>query len=424
MHRIPLLVPFVLAACFGGGPTPTPPTEATLAFATPIPPRDQLCSDSVYNGPITFDNTNGYVMTLPFNAANIPGDNCGNGGGGGSPSLPVAVTVFPLDGSNPLGTTFPMGGAGNYNSGATRPALTTDGTMPAWLYVAGPDLTLGPETTKLMLSGASVGGNGVLAAALDASNLYVLGAGANMGQLRDPFDPTYPNGGGGGSGPLNAVLGKVALPVVAGGMATVTPMTNLNISCGELDRCMVANATTLFVMTSSGPQATLQAFPKAGGGATQIFAVSSDDQITNPVPVGLDTDGQHVALAIANDATSSFPLRAGCQILINDGTQSTGLFYTKKWSCMDVAVAGDWVYFTIVGSSSCNNCGGNSALQGLGIGRVSISTQEVDTIGLGLAVQGHGPRRVHVVGDSIYAVDPFAVVRIPTSELDGKHDQF
>jgi hypothetical protein len=422
MQCTSLLLPFLLTGCFGGGPTPTPPAGASIAFATPLPPPDSTCNNSVYNGPIVFDASQGYVMTLAYQ----PEGNCGGGGGGG-PNQPVNVTVFPLDGSNPLGSPLPMGGAGDYNSGQTRPAMTSDGTTVKWLYINGPDLTLGPDTTKLMTSGGmTFGGQSILATAVDSANVYVLGAAASMGQLTDPYNPSYPNfGGGGNSGGLLALLGKIAVPVPQNTSVTITPMATPTINCGELDRCMVANATTLYVMAqdpSMGQLSQLEAFPKTGGAPTTLGVLAPTPQVENPVPVGLDADNQHVAWAMANSATMT-PINPGCEIFVSDGTTSMGVFASKKFSCLDVAVAGDWVYFTAIGSSQCNNCGGNSSLLGLGIGRVQISNpSNFNTIGFGFTGVGQGPRRVHVVGDFVYAIDPLAVVRIPTSAFDGQND--
>src|SRR5690349_4194289 len=92
-----------LAACFGGGPTPTDPADAkTILFAPPAQ-EGQFCSGGArYIDEVGFTGDKGYATVLPY----APMNGCDNGGSINLPQIPVDVLAFPKDGSFPQGTSM------------------------------------------------------------------------------------------------------------------------------------------------------------------------------------------------------------------------------------------------------------------------------------------------------------------------------
>src|SRR5512135_3601098 len=84
----------VISACFGEGPTPTPPAKATILFTgAPIP---NCGASGTYIGPVAIGAGSGYVSTLPFTQSG-GGNDC-NGGGGPPPMQDEDIFAFNKDG--------------------------------------------------------------------------------------------------------------------------------------------------------------------------------------------------------------------------------------------------------------------------------------------------------------------------------------
>jgi hypothetical protein len=425
MNLKPLaLVP--LAACFGSGPTPTPPAGATVVYRVPQANSNDVCTTSRYIGPVEIAGPTGYVIPLPYSPET---GQCN----GPPPQESVNVVQFPKNGKGPDGTMLPGGGAGQFGGGAGRPALATHMGALRFLFASSGALEIGPEIDAIGTATGSLNiGSGPLSLVFDDSHVYFATLQNNGGATLDPFSPTFPCCGGSG-GSSSGYVYSVPLPLGTDVRATQlggaqgTPQA---LFCDEIDHCIVLAGSNVAFLEHEGSQivAGVRMFTPDG---TSIFPLGDTGSIVplGAVPVGLDSDGTRIVSSFAMSATgggSGFPVPPGCWIFQSTaGTMdSTHLvFHTMNFSCMDARIDGNELYFAIIGSDHCQNCGGEYPLHGLGIGRVSlIDNQNFESISLGVSGVGAGPRRVRLDADYIFAIDTTVIARIDKTDLDGKHD--
>src|SRR5512140_52419 len=109
MKRITIIVCVIVAACFGSGPAPTPPSGAQVVFVAPLPQSDNTCNGSLYVSSVAFSPTNGYGILNYYQPSN---NNCG----GPPPPMQISAYQFDPGGSMPQGVQ--QGSAGQSNSNA------------------------------------------------------------------------------------------------------------------------------------------------------------------------------------------------------------------------------------------------------------------------------------------------------------------
>jgi hypothetical protein len=132
------------------------------------------------------------------------------------------------------------------------------------------------------------------------------------------------------------------------------------------------------------------------------------------VPVGLAADDAHVVVAFANPPSASGAIPPGCWIV-----EATGglIFESTELSCLGAALDADHVYVALV------HADGNGALHGDGVARVAFAgSHDVESVAFAIAGAQAGPRRVYIVGGTLFVVDPFAIAAIAPDALAGKHE--
>jgi hypothetical protein len=429
----------LLVACFGNGPLPGKPSEATLVFAAPAPTDSTRCTNSVYIGDVAFAGGTGYTLTPIY----VPSDCCSSGGCP-EPSLSLDLTTFEESGALPAGmsvTGDPAGQVGPF--GAVQPHVATNGASVAWVYT--PDgsmqLAIGPGQTRF----SSVGGSPVGLFAPGGMTLYLAIANASGGGMTggyiDPASPEFPC-----CTPSPSVASAndaIVQASLGNGMPTVLA-SNLSLYYDEMVDGLVGNASHAYFVTrgdvAMGTAAQIRSLTLAGNAIATVhtitFAETNSAGATQcpsspgcPVPVGIATDtaDAHVAWVVANRASSmnnAPPVSPGCWVFVQDvATADVHVFASERFSCMGAAIDDTHLYFTIV-HSEVEDCGGGctAPLHGDGIGRITLDGQTFESIALGMHGFAAGPRRVYLDGDSLYAVDPLAIGKIAKTALDGKRD--
>lgn len=391
-----------VSACFGDGPTPTAPSDATILItATP----GQSCNQGTYIGPVAFGSDHVYASLLPYQPA---GGNCNNGGGGGGQVMsPQTVYGYPLGG----GSLDRIGSAGVTNDGHVQLVATGSGVAYAFNETANTALLVEPgHFTLPSMSGTQVPfgmfaiGSNVYVGAL---NSYMTNSGASV------IAPNFPNYSGTAITAQNP--GEI-WQVGSGAIGSWTP------NCGALDRCLVANSTSYAYVSVDGGSWSVVQVPL--GGTTPV-KLGTAPQSGGVAPLGLDIDETHVAWSTSESCVQ--PMGGGqfncdmhsCNVFLYDtGTQMTKtLLSTQQFPCVDAKLANGYVYFAIGEISTENN-----QMIGRGIGRVAIADRTVETLDLGINTPTAGPRRIFPIGDQLYLVDPFVLARIPASALNDKHD--
>lgn len=410
-----------LAACFGEGPTPTSPSEATVVLAEPA--GSATCSGGqTYVGDVAIGLASGYAVAVPYEPRN-----CGNGQQNGI----ATITSFDELGNNPSGMN--LGSAGMTN-GAGLPRVATNGSNVAWAFQGiGGQLTLGPTQTPLMPSGPFQSGApcGII---VDANRVYVAVAAQGGNGGTDPSSPNYPCcGGGPGGGSGSDTLAWLPIPTTSTPVTpTVVPITdpaNLQFFSDEVSDVLVANSSSLYFIArgdpAAGHQATIGALNRFDLTVKTLDNISST--LGSVVPVGFAADDAHVVWAAASPASIASmggPIPGGCWIWSYDlpNGPSHMLFESSQLSCMGAAIDDGHVYFTIVRSeaSDCHGC--QVPLHGDGLARVAFADNAFESIALGISGYGAGPRRVYVLGGQMYAVAPLAIAKIAVSAFTGQID--
>jgi hypothetical protein len=404
LRRLAILT--VLAGCFGEGPTPESARDAKVLFALPLQPlvADEDCVNVPYIGNVALGEEHGYVATYAFLPA------CGNGTG--NPETKIAATVYEFDKRG--GPTRSLGDAGmTQEGGGPRPRIGARGADVVWIF--------GEQALKMRLPDEMVtvatawpSGSGQAATMLvDDGRTYVAGWNGFAGPYHD-LDPTYPCCGGGNNNPSsdNLFVFTHASPPV------VTTLHGSPMFFGEqVKDPLVMNGDTLFFLQRMGGGVAITALPKAGGPTTMVATVDGGS-----IPSGLAASATHVAWGTTNDFRITPTDVDACSISVVrvpvPGTPEE-LLRTSAFSCMDVALDVDHVYFTIVDVVDGD---GSDLVRNRGVGRVNLTTGELETLALGITSPHVGPRQVFVDGDGLVLVAPFAVARIAKDALAGRHD--
>jgi hypothetical protein len=397
----------LLAGCFGTGPEPTTASEAQILLALDIGPltASGQCNPVPFIGNVAVIGDQGYVATHAYLPA------CQDGMGNSQATIPSDVLQFSIAG----GPVQRVASAGSVMiGGGPKPRVGGSPLLsPVWTEqnpngggIAVQARDAGDLAVTFGTTNAAVGIVG------DDSALYI-GAWNVPGGPYNMNDPRYPCCGGGNQVPGNADLVKVSPP------SAVTPLPAPGLSCKQVKDCLVASSDTLFYVKDDAG-AAVSALPKAGG---------SDEVVArlDLVPTGLAADAAHVAWSASLDFTAFFgsdALGAPCTIQATATTRPYAprtLLHSEEFACLDVALAGDFVYFTI-GKLVRRDQNSDPVVVNLGIGRVDITTLAVETLALGIDGPEVGPRWLFVVGDQVVLVSPFVVAKLPTSVLDGAHD--
>jgi hypothetical protein len=392
-----------VAACFGAGPIPSPPTDATIVFSIAPSMNDSTTCTSYYVGDVAIGSDAGYAITVPYK----PQD-CGGGG-----TLPQGL-VQPVFRFAKTGGATMIGSAGP-SVPTSEPRIAVTAAGPAWAYpVMGQTNTLQIDPAGTVINfGQATSGPTFSAAALVglADTLYVAAAPpANV----SPDDPSFPCCGGmqGNNGGTGAIQTSPA------GMIHVNPP----LVCGETSHCLAVNTDNIYYFDqptgSTGVTAAVEQTTKAGA-TTKIGDIGMTSGLTTPVGIAADDATVVWATSVLFTSTSN-NLPRGCVLTKYQAGATMLLFTTQQFSCSDVALDGTHAYFTIV--SIEGNDSNNQSMNGAGIGRVELATGTVETLALGIIGPQAGPRRVYADGADLYLVDPNVIGKIAKTALDGQHD--
>jgi hypothetical protein len=411
LNRTPIAA-IALAGCFGAGPVPAEPSDATIVFVAPTPDANNVCTTSTYVTSLAFGSNSGFAALYGYQPNN--NDNCNSGT---TPTVPVDILAFPLDGTSPEGHVVAMAGMSNMQ---ILPPLLTSGPSGVIAFFNTPGQPIG--SPNAVSPGGSIqmlqSGGGYI---IGASSLAFATTNAFMG-TSDPMNPQYPCCGGNNGNPQSPPASVV--PFQLGGSGTIQLGTPAGepLAFGELPSAIASNsASTFFVATGSGSFAIDQL---ATGTTSTLTSMPAANGFR---PVGLVADDAHVAWALAQDAQTT-PLMPGCQIgyaNVGGSGGSNALFGGQDISCMGLAIDPQAVYFAIVESVTPADCGGcQPVLHGLGIGRVDFNGM-FSSIAFDIANASSGPRRVFTTPDDpmdIFVLDPMVVVKIPKMAFAGRQD--
>ena len=412
MRTLPLFA-LGFGACFGEGPIPSNPTEATVLYTAPSPSFE--CNGAYVGSVAIGPGTDAYVVAQPFTT-----NQCGTS----PPPVPLSVEVFQK--AAKLDPVI-LGDAGKADASfATTLHAPRVSAVGIWAYEAtGSDgLDLGimvdPSLGLVQASTQRTFPAGIIT---DATSVFVAGWQAGGGRYGVDH-PDYPCCGP--VGPQNPDGGANTLTTIPIGGGSPTPLPVApTYACESMSECLAANTSSLFYMEHAEPGhvAKITRFPKTGTAAAEQAMIGTVDAIgVNKVaPVGLVASDSHVVWSVSTEyelQRSDDPVPPSlCIITAYDLTTevTTVLLSTTEFSCMHASLDTGFVYFAIV-----SIVGGH--LHGDGIGRVAIAEQTFESLALGIEGDSAGPRRVYVVDDSMYLVDPFTVVAVKKSALDGKQD--
>lgn len=412
MRTLPLLV-LGLGACFGEGPIPSNPTEATVLYG--VPSSISECNGSYVGSVAIGPGTDAYVVAQPYKP-----HQCGTS----SSPVPLSVEVFQK--AAKLDPVI-LGDAGNADESfaATLHAPRVS-AVGVWAYEAtgsdGRDLGIMVDPS-LGLVQASTQRTFPAGIVTDSTSVFIAGwqtGGGRYGVDHPDYPccgPVTPQNPDGGTNTLTTIP-------IGGGSPTTLPVAP-KYACESMSECLAANTSSLFYTEHAEPGhvATITRFPKTGTAAAEQALIGTVDAtgVNKVAPVGLVASDSHVVWSVSADyelQRSDDPVPPSlCIITAHDLTTqvTTVLLSTTEFSCMHASLDTGFVYFAIVSIA-----GGH--LHGDGIGRVSIADQTFESLALGIEGDSAGPRRVYVVDDLMYLVDPFAVASVKKSALDGKQD--
>lgn len=395
-----------LAGCFGEGPTPSAPSEATILFALELQPLHQdNCRSASYIGNVAVGSDAAYAITHTFLPA------CSGGNGNPEEQLPSSVFAFGKRG----GPRMKIGDAGmSQEGGGSKPRVAAFGTEAVWMYTEPAASAIQVRSKSGSIGGSfqpSPGFSVPTTILVDANATYVAGAPPPAG----PWNPNAPRYPCCGTSNTNGAYGFFQLTNASSTSATAMPGTPPRFFGEQMREAMVANSTTLFYVQHAMPGATIHSQPKNGSAGEQLGMIAGQ-------PAGLAADDVHVVWSTTLDFTTSSPGRDFCSITSTTTAAprtETLLLSTSKFSCLDLALDGSFVYFTIVEMIAGE---GDDLVRNVGIGRVSIDTRELETIALGISSPQAGPRQLFVDDDGLIVVAPFVVARIAKTALDGHQD--
>jgi hypothetical protein len=394
----------MVAACFGAGPIPSAPTDATIVFAIAPSMTDNSNCTSYYIGDVALGSDAGYAVTVPYKPQSCMG------GGSISQGLPQPVFRFAKTG----GTTM-IGSAGPASNNS-EPKIAATGSGAVWAYaITTPSnaIQIDPGPTVITFpqsSGPSFGA----AALIQAADALYLAAAPAQGQST-PNDPSYPCCGPTQNGGANP--GSIqASPANAVHIAPI-------LACTATNRCLAVNTGSVYYFdqpTGSTGLATsaVEETTKAGV-TTKIGDIGMMSSINSPV--GIAADDATVVWATSVTYTNTGTPPAGCQITKRAaGGTPTVLLNTQHFSCIDVALDGGFAYFAIV--SVVGSDSNNQTMRGDGVGRVDLATGAVESLAPGIEGPMSGARRVYVDETDLYLVDPVVIAKVAKTALDGRND--
>lgn len=406
-------ITILLAGCFGAGPEPDEATQADIVFALELGPlHADECDLHEHIGNAAFGDEFGYIVTHAYQ----PG--CSDGGGMTGQRIPSRVLKFPKRG----GAAMQIGDAGmTQEGGGSRSRIGARGTQVVWAYTTEGQggFQVGSENGSVSGSAGMPGGNPLAGVVVDDTRTFVATWPGPQGPV--VTSPRYPCCGGGGNPPPSSGFFSVthANPTTS----TAMPIAPIWFA-DQIKEPLVATSSTLFYVqrgTTGPPNGAIMSLLKTGSTATMVAPLGSPDAY----PAGLAANETHVAWAttfdmrtFANDDeppnTCTIEARAHA-----DPATELRLVTSNTFSCLDVALDGNHVYFTIVEHVSSVS---SNFVRNIGIGRVDITTKEIETLEIGIAGPEAGPRHVFVEGDALLVVSPFVIARIAKSALDGKRE--
>jgi hypothetical protein len=398
-----------LLGCFQDAPRPGQAPEAPIVFAVkPVGPGQDECRDSRYIAGLVLTQGNGVYVEMPWMPAS-DGSGCQSG-------VPVNVPVqsFVLrDGATPLQVLSDA--AMTMTAGGQEPPIAVTSMGPIWAFVNNSD----GQTVLRRPSGnvrvlPPTGPNRLIGLVVDEQTAFVAYSDGDGG-MGGPNNPRYPCCGP----PSNSgTMGSLMKASLTGGSDTMLSQF-ASFRCVATATCMVGTGEFLFYFVRENSTVLVKRFPKTGAGNSDAVTIGPIDPPDGPV--GIAANETHVVWAGSNEYTSTGEYsRRSCQIRLQNVQSTTGsrpLLVTTAFSCSHVAIDDQAVYFTIVDVDT-----EQQAMHGIAIGRVSLDGQRFESLDLGILGGGHGPRRVYLDGDDMFAIDPQIIARIPKSALDGKQD--
>nr|HEX4312724.1 hypothetical protein [Kofleriaceae bacterium] len=398
-----------LAGCLGGGGTASGPTDATVLFA--VVDQNLACNT---NGQGAHDSYLGGVAigsTLAFIATASDAFGCGND------AASQSLLEVSLAGGDP-GTS--LGSIGPQPPQEAHVAAVGDTPVFAFAMANGGELQgqigsaaafgIQPPTGGMLYAADAVG---------DGSGAWIASWGGfamMQGGFDDPgypydqqiFQPTGTASGG--------TLLRVGVDGTAQAVASLP--ANQSWACATMPDCLASDGSggvlAIASETSQPGQGTLLALP---AGATAFTAIEALTTLADGGPMGFASDGAHAAWVLADEPNGGQP---HCVVVARDlaAGSDTQLLESTAFSCAGAAVdaTGAYVAITTYGHGDQGN-----VIDGLGIGRVEFATGAFESIATGLSGEGVGARRLYVVGDTIYVVDPHVLAAIPVAALAGQH---
>jgi len=396
----------VLAGCFGTGPAPEPPSSATILLALDfVPVHSEDCKVASFIGNVALGTDTGYAVTLAF----VP--QCNNNPG--SSGLVSKVFEFPLRG----GTVKELGEAGTVDSmNGNKPRIAASGDEAVWMFQ--PEATTSFELdsrsgTVGATIGVTGGANAVAGLVLDDTRTFA-GTWSIGGGPYHPNDPRFPCcGPANTTPPSNQFVALVNAP-----SATPSDLPPQDFKCEQLKDCLIGNTDTLYFVAHGTGFGTIGRQPKDGSAGETIATLDGP-------PTGFAVDDTRVAWSTSHDFTQfgqSTPPVPHCEIVVSGLTAPAvkrTLLSTSAFSCLDVALDGDALYFTIVDLVADSS---DNVVVNRGLGRIAIDSGALETLALGIDGPEAGPRQVFVDGDGLIVIAPLLVARYPKSALDGRLD--
>jgi hypothetical protein len=412
----------VLAGCFGGGPIPLPPSEATVLFG--IPDAGD-CAQIGYVGDFAIQNDQMLVVVAPDAVIcnGQPGQATIDQLAIGSAASPV--TTVPSQGVQrvawagdvPFIAYAPQNGnTASYQLGDGTGSNTFQITIPP-NGGAPPNIPVGlvDDGSGLWMVTVAINDGGTQGAAFDDSEYPNTSAFSNTSQ---------------GDGGL--------LHIDYAGLQSLAIQTDFGWQYAAMPDCLAQNSTDLFGATqdrvgSTGPTPTVTSIvqtPKGSGAGTFSVVATIPNQGNSVGVVGIAADDQRVVWTVSTDPRA---LGGSCQVFQHDlsgsGSAADMLLSSDRFQCAGAATDGSDVYFAIVQSNDIGTGSGgnvNVELRGLGIGRVSLDGN-MTYASIATQITGTpygGPRRVYIGSDgvSILAGDPHGIGQIQKSAFDGRDD--
>jgi hypothetical protein len=411
----------LFSGCWGAGPVPSKPEQATILYQL-TPPGQNECGQQKYIGPVAFGPAYGFAGLLPYQ----PQQGCNNSGSMVG-STEVEVYEFPVEGD---GEAQRVGIAGMSDGSYSPRLLARQNIKNDVVWVSTPGPNMGPSgevdfagTTPAFAHPFSVSGGFYAPAALafDASGFFVAAVQVNTGTKWEPNNPNYPCCGPTQT-PSTSLFAHYDPDTDAETRLPISPL----LDCGHSTRCVVETPMGFvylaFESNTSSANRKIALFPPDGTSEMDERPLS---QLTlaGVIPVGFHASENNVFWSMSRSydqgGTQATPRCEIDQYDLVTPREVGPIFTTDRFDCAGISTDDESVYFTIVEVTFDN---GGQQMRGLGIGRVHLGTGEVETIRIGVFGSSTGPRRVLIDTPNVIVVDPFTIARIPMSALDGQHD--